>query len=405
MTQTRQIPTATAINTAHWSTVCCRLLHLLRLLATVATVAPLTGCATPLPQLDRAALESTALPGDASTPLGRIVAASTPAKLHSGFRLLPLEPFSYDTRPQLARLATVSLDVQYYHFEGAETGRTLLRALRGAALRGVRVRLLIDDLYTGGLDDLFIGFAAQPHVQVRLFNPFCCARGSGQGGRFAAAIGDWGRVNHRMHNKMFIADGVASIIGGRNIANEYFLRREADNFIDMDAFTVGQLIEPLAALFDRYWNSDPVYPLHSVARSTLTTRQAADYFERTTSPEHTPAPAALPGNDILGYGPLRDDLADGRLGLIWGEAYAFADHPDKPFEGTVGGDLLETSVSYNIIEPMMKARSEVVISSPYFVPDAKGMALLRDLRARGVKISVLTNINNSMGTSIMAFRP
>ena len=396
MTQLHPKPTTTPLNMAHWTTVCSRLLlrrlpQLLAVLAAVGAMAQLTGCATALPQLDRTALESTALPGEATTPLGRIVAASTPANQHSGFRLMPLGPFSYDTRLQLARLATVSLDVQYYHFEGDETGRTLLRALRDAAQRGVRVRLLIDDLYTGGLDELFIGFAAHPNVQVRLFNPFCCARSSGQGGRFAAAIGDWGRVNHRMHNKMFIADGVAAIIGGRNIANEYFLRSEADNFIDMDAFAVGRLIDPLAALFDRYWNSDPVYPLLSVAHSTLTPVQAAAYFERATSPEHTPAPAALPSNDILGYGPLRDDLADGRLGLIWGEAYAFADHPDKPFEGTVGGDLLETSVTYNIIEPMMKARSELVISSPYFVPGAKGMALLRQLRARGVKISVLTN--------------
>ena len=365
---------------------CC----LLRFLTVLATLA-LAGCATPLPQLDRAKIGSTALPGSAATPLGRIVAASTPANQHSGFRLMPLGPFSYDARLQLARLATVSLDVQYYHFEGDETGRTLLRALRDAALRGVRVRLLIDDLYTGGLDDLFTGFAAHPNVEVRLFNPFCCARGRGQAGRFAAAIGDWKRVNHRMHNKMFIADGVTAIIGGRNIANEYFLRSAADNFIDLDAFAVGRLIEPLAALFDRYWNSDPVYPLQRVAHTALSAAQASAHFERATSPEQTPPPAALARNDILGYGPLRDDLQDGQLGLVWGEAYVFADHPDKPFEGAAGGDLLETSVTYNIIEPMMKARSSVVISSPYFVPGARGMALLRQLRERGVKITVMTN--------------
>ena len=357
----------------------------------LALAAALAGCATALPAVDRAAIESSALPGSPGTPLGRIVAASTPAGQHSGFRLLPLGPFSYDTRLQLARLATVSLDLQYYHFEADETGRTLLRALRDAALRGVRVRLLIDDLYTGGLDDLFMGFAAHPNVEVRLFNPFCCARGSGQVGRFAAAIDDWSRVNHRMHNKMFIADGVAAIIGGRNIANEYFLRSEADNFIDLDAFAVGQLIDPLAALFDRYWNSDPVFPLQRVARPSLAPAAAMAHFERVTGPDQTPPPAPLPNSDILGYGPLRDELQDGRLGLVWGEAYAFADHPDKPFEGSVGGDLLETSVTYNIIEPMMKAQREVVISSPYFVPGAQGMALLRQLRERGVKISVMTN--------------
>ena len=357
----------------------------------LALLALLAACATTLPAVDRALIESNALPASPDTPLGRIVAASTPEGQHSGFRLMPLGPFAYDTRLQLARLATVSLDLQYYHVEADEAGRTLLRALRDAAQRGVRVRLLIDDLYTGGLDDLFMGFAAHPNIEVRLFNPFCCARGSGQVGRFAAAIGDWTRVNRRMHNKLFIADGVAAIIGGRNIANEYFLRSETDNFIDMDAFAVGQLIEPLAVLFDRYWNSDPVFPLHRVARPSLAPADAMAYFERLTGADQTAPAAPLPNSDILGYGPLRDELQDGRLGLVWGQAYAFADHPDKPFEGSVGGELLETSVTYNIIEPIMKAQREVLISSPYFVPGDKGMALLRQLRQRGVKVSVMTN--------------
>jgi cardiolipin synthase C len=360
-------------------------------LVLLATTGLLTACATALPKLDRAAIETMALPGDANTPLGRIAAANQKGAELTGFRLLPLGPFALDARLELARRATVSLDVQYYHFEADETGRTLMRALRDAAARGVRVRLLLDDLYTGGLDNFLTGFAAHPNVELRLFNPFCCARSSGQAGRFVAAVGDWGRVNHRMHNKMFIADGVAAIIGGRNVANEYFLRKQNDNFIDLDAFAIGQLVEPLAALFDRYWNSDPVFPLQSVAYPSMANAEAMAYFERATGPQETPALAPLPAKDILGYGPLGEELQSGQLNLLWGEAYAFADHPDKPFEGSVGGDLLETSVTYNIIEPLMKARSEVVISSPYFVPGLKGLALLRQLRERGVKISVMTN--------------
>ncbi len=354
-------------------------------------VALLTGCAAGLPRIDRDAIASEAIAGSAKTPLGKIVADSTPEGEHSGFRLMPLGPYSLDTRLTLASMASVSLDVQYYHFEADEVGRSLLRALRDAALRGVRVRLLIDDLYTSGHDDLFLGFAAHPNIEVRLFNPFLASRHRGQAGRYIADIFDFKRLNHRMHNKMFIADGVGAIIGGRNIANEYFLRSESDNFIDMDAFVVGKLVEPLAALFDRYWNSDPVYPLLRIAESALTPPQLAAKFERATDPAHTPPPPPLPPTDILGYGPLREELHDGRIGLLWGEAYAFADHPDKPFEGSVGGDLLETSVTYNIIEPMMKAKQSLVISSPYFVPGPKGMALLRELAQRGVKISVMTN--------------
>ncbi|MBI5259054.1 MAG: phospholipase D family protein [Burkholderiales bacterium] len=363
----------------------------MRLLPCLLAAALFAGCATPLPTIDRDKIASEAIPASPGTALGRIVANSTPANAHSGFRLMPLGSFSLDTRVQLARRAEVSLDVQYYHLENDETGRWLLRALRDAADRGVRVRLLVDDFYTGGHDDLFLAFAAHKNVEVRVFNPFCCARGSGQATRFLASLGDWGRVNHRMHNKLFVADGIAAVIGGRNVANEYYLRGEADNFIDLDALVVGKLVEPLAALFDRYWNSEPVFPYHSVARSTMDKPALLAYFERQTGPEHTPAPAELPPNDILGYGPIADDLADGRLGLIWGEGYAFADHPDKPFEGSVGGELLETSVTYNVLEAMKLAKTEVVASSPYFVPGPKGIELLRSLRGRGVRVSVMTN--------------
>ena len=114
-------------------------------------------------------------------------------------------------------------------------------------------------------------------------------------------------------------------------------------------------------------------------------------FERFTGPEQTPPPEPLPRNDMLGYGPIADDLDGGRLGLIWGEAYVFADHPDKPFEDQSDGELLETSVTYNVFEAIRKAQKEMVASSPYFVPGPRGMALLRELTDRGVKISVLTN--------------
>jgi putative cardiolipin synthase len=361
----------------------------LALLATVLVL--LAGCATPLPTIDRSVEQAEAVLASDKTTLGRMVVESTPPDGHSGFRLLPLGSFSFDTRVQLARRAEVSLDVQYYHLENDDTGRFLLRELRDAARRGVRVRLLIDDWYTGGADDLFLALASYPNVQVRLFNPFCCARGSGQLTRFAASIGDWGRVNHRMHNKLFIADGAMAVIGGRNIANEYYLRGEGDNFIDLDAFVVGWVVEPLAALFDRYWVSNPVYPLAAVARTTLDKASLQAYFDRITGPDHTEPPANLPPNDILGYGPLRDDFDFGRLGLIWGEAYVFADYPEKPFEGEVGGELLDSSVTYNVFEAIKLAKNEVIISSPYFVPGPRGMELLSNLRKRGVKVSVLTN--------------
>ncbi len=362
-----------------------------RMAAIILLFGALCGCGS-LPAVDRnGSFEQAAVPLSTQTTLGKIAQTSAPSPDVSGFRLMPLGTFSLDTRLQLARRAEATLDVQYYDFENDETGRLLLRTLRDAAARGVRVRLFLDDLYTGGNDELFLAFAAHPNVEVRLFNPFCCAREGGQFTRFAASIGDWSRVNHRMHNKLFIADGAMAVIGGRNIANEYYLRSASENFVDVDAFTVGFIVPPLQALFDRYWNSAESYPLNSLASTTLSKAELIAKFEKWTGPENTPTLPKLPTNDILGYGPIADDLDAGRLGLIWGDAYVFADYPDKPFEGIPGGELLETSVTYNVLDAVMKAQKEVIASSPYFVPGKRGMHMLQTLRDRNVKVTILTN--------------
>lgn len=341
--------------------------------------------------VDRGRIASQAVPSDGRTALARIATLGQPTPESSGFRLLPLGTFALDARSQLSKRAQATLDVQYFHFANDDTGRWLLLQLRDAAARGVRVRLLIDDIYTAGADDLFLGFAAHPNVEVRLFNPFTSARGSGPVGRFFSAPFDWGRINHRMHNKMFIADGAWALIGGRNIADEYFLRKESNNFIDVDALVVGQVLPPLQALFDRYWNSDIVYPLQAIARTQRTLAQRLASFEDATSSTPTPRPVPLLDRDVLGYGPIGPELDAGALQLIWASAYVFADHPDKPFDGAVGGELMETSVTYNVFDAINMAKQEVVISSPYFVPGKDGTKLFTDLRNRHVQVSVLTN--------------
>jgi cardiolipin synthase C len=349
------------------------------------------GACTSLPVIDRDAIASQAIPLSTQTTLGRIAQESSQAPELSGFRLMPLGLFSLDTRVQLARRAEVSLDVQYYDFADDETGRWLLRAMRDAAERGVRVRLLIDDLYTGGEDSLWHAFAAYKNVEIRVFNPFMNARDHGQNARFLASPNEWTRLNHRMHNKLFIADGAMAVIGGRNVANEYFLRGMTGNFVDVDAFTVGWILPPLQFQFDRYWNSAAVYPFKAISTTTLSPEVLRAKFEEWTGPANTPPPDPVPPNDILGYGPISDDLDGGRLGLIWGEAFVFADHPDKPFDGTVGGAPLDTSVTFNLFEVIRAAKKEVVASSPYFVPGDLSMQMLRDLRAKGVSVAVMTN--------------
>ena len=357
----------------------------------LSVVGLLGGCAVALPTIDREAIASKAVPASVTTTLGRIAKESAPPGDLSGLRLMPLGTFSLDTRIELTRRAEATLDVQYYHLENDETGRWLLRALREAADRGVRVRLLLDDLYTSGQDSFLLGFSAHKNIEVRLFNPFCLARESGQTTRFAASILDIGRLNHRMHNKLLVADGAMAVVGGRNVANEYYLRGMSGNFIDMDAFVVGSAVPALQNQFDLYWNSLAVFPLTSIARSKLTREQQIELFSEAISDAKTPAPAALASNDVLGYGPIADDLDIGRLGLNWGAVDVFADSPNKVFDGGLGGELMSSSVTYNVLEEIGKAKREVIGSSPYLVPGATGLAFFGAMRDKGVKVTLLTN--------------
>jgi cardiolipin synthase C len=355
-------------------------------LCLICAVALLVGCSTLAPKSAVEDVQSRAIPISSDNALGKIALTSIPSPELSGFRLMPLGSYSLDTRLALAARAQRTLDVQYYHIENDETGRLFLRALRDAAARGVRVRLLMDDFYTSGMDTLLLGLAAQPNVEIRLFNPFCCAREQGQATRFLVSLSGWSRLNHRMHNKLFVADGAMAIVGGRNVANEYYLRGASDNFIDLDAFTMGRVVADLAAVFDDFWHSDPVYPLGQVTQSGKSPEELRAYFDAATSPDTTPAPPPLSANDVLGYGPVREDLDAGRVGLIWGVARVLADEPDK----VMGGQVLD-SVTYSVLDEGRKAQDEVVISSPYLIPGKFGSQLFQELKERNVRVQILTN--------------
>ena len=360
------------------------------LFALLPAVLLLAACGTLPPPAPRA--PSAALRADAASPLARIAAASTPSPELSGFRLLPLGAFSLDARLQLADRAASSLDVQYYVLENDATGRLLLAKLRDVAARGVRVRLLVDDLYTRRTDGLLRLLAAHPNVEVRLFNPFCCARASGVAGRFAASLGDFARLNHRMHNKLFIADGVMALAGGRNIADEYFMLNASQNFVDMDAFLMGAVVGQLSAIFDAYWNSQVVVPIGELPAAEAAYAGEAtpqQRFARLVDGPSMPV-AVLPDVDALGYGPLSEDLEAGKVGLIWDGARAYADPPDKLARKTAK-EAVEQSVSFDAMMTLWKAERELVITSPYLIPGRMGVDSITSLRKAGVKVTLLTN--------------
>ena len=352
--------------------------------------AGLVACGSLPPARQRAA--EYAAPADPSTTLAKVVAASTPPGEHSGFRLMPLGVYSLDARIQLARRAERSLVVQYYQLENDGVGRLLMRTLREAAARGVKVRVLVDDLYTADSQYLLLALSNTPNVEVRLFNPFCCGR-DGFLSRFLASPGEIDRLNHRMHNKLFIADGTMAVVGGRNIAEEYFVLSEAQNFIDMDAVAVGRVVPQLEAIFDNYWNSEQVWPIGEIVRGEGGEGGAAPgaaEFESWVDMAAPPPRIVLPPSDILGYGPISEELDEGRMGLLWGTAHAVADPPAK-LASMTADQALATSVTMQIWERLLDAKQEVQLTSPYLVPGEKGMAAFESLGKRKIKLVLLTN--------------
>ncbi|MDM0004195.1 phospholipase D family protein [Variovorax sp. J22G73] len=360
----------------------------LALLAAAGALALLQACASLPPSVQRT--PSAAVPASADELLSRIAAQSAPPGTQSGFRPLPLSAWSMDARLTLVRHAQKTLDLQYYLLQNDVTGHTLLRAVRDAAGRGVRVRLLVDDLYTADSDRMLLAFAAHPNVEVRLFNPFPSGRSFALT-RWVMALGDFSRVNHRMHNKMLVADGAFAVAGGRNIADEYFFGSKGGNFVDFDLLVAGDAVPRMAAIFDIYWNSPRIYPLHALETSRKAPAELQAEFEALTvdAIDAYPSPAA-DKTDILGYLPLSADLQHPPLKLLHGAIDVFSDDPEK-VSGRAESGVDDTTVTARAGRAMANATSEVVVGSPYFIPGQPGMAGLRQARANGVRVEVVTN--------------
>lgn len=331
-----------------------------------------------------------AIPASTDTALGRMAAQSVPTQNDSGFRPLPMSPWSMDARLTLIEKAQTSIDIQYYLLQNDVTGHKLTRAVRDAALRGVRVRLLVDDMYTADSDEMLLALAAYPNVEIRLFNPFFFGRAS-VATRWIFALGDFSRVNHRMHNKLLIVDGAFAVAGGRNIADEYFFLSKEGNFVDFDLLVAGAVIPRLATIFDTYWNSPRVYPLHSAIKSQKSPQVLRNVFEKLTADSlaafPTPAPAQA---DFMGYLPLSADLQHSPLRLLFGHIEPFADDPEKVSGRAEAGDD-KTTVTARVRKALREARSEIVIDSPYLIPGKLGIEGMRMASEHGVRIQVVTN--------------
>jgi len=331
------------------------------------------------------AAPAVATPRLQDTTLARIAVDSTPpAKRHlSALRPLPAGDHAFDARLALARHAERTLDAQYYVIADDAAGRQFLGALRDAAQRGVRVRLLVDDLHSGDVADLLAGLAAHERVEVRLFNPLPVRSGSPMT-RLLLSPSQFEQLHRRMHNKLFIADGHVAVTGGRNVGDEYFMHASAANFVDMDVLATGAVLGPLTQAFERYWNSTHAYPLQALQGTVDTAAQRERFAEQLRRARLLAAPS---GRDLLGHSAVSRQLTDGHLELLFAPVQVLADSPDK----VVQTATLDDSALGQGLGRLREARSEVVIVSPYFIPGVRGMAMLREATAARVRVTVLTN--------------
>ncbi len=332
---------------------------------------------------------SAALPvAAADTVLDRLVQplVSAQAPQASGAALLDDAVQAFVARARTARAAQRSLDVQYYIWRHDLTGRLLEHELMAAAERGVRVRLLIDDMNVAGRDDAWLAMDAHPNLEVRLFNP---ARNRGGGLRRALEMGlRFAGFNRRMHNKAWIADNRVAIVGGRNVGDEYFDAAAETNFQDADLLLLGAAVAQASGVFDAFWNSAAVVPLAALHRRG-SQWSAEDFAARRR--QWLAEAAASPWVRALAG---RDDLAEklqGGLGLHWSPGIRVLSDPPEKASPLARRQDRAGWLLYDVMSLLFSAERESWLISPYFVPGAGGTLLLAGQARRGVQVRVLTN--------------
>jgi phosphatidylserine/phosphatidylglycerophosphate/cardiolipin synthase-like enzyme len=364
----------------------------------------ITGCASLPSEVDRPV--STALANPAQTRLGALVAeraAKAGTRNDSGFALVGDAELAFTSRMTLIKAAQKTLDIQYYAIFADDTTERMFDALREAAGRGVRIRILLDDFNTSGKNAQVLKLAFEKNIELRLFNPLPGGRSS-LALRILSNLKDTARMQRRMHNKIFVADNAVAITGGRNLGETYFGQSQGTNFVDIDVIAAGRIARDLSASFDQYWNNPLAYPVQSLMTAeeidalklpppgtqpanlnredpaALATATQAAIAESNASAASAASAAALP------------DSADLRL-LTWTWAPSVL-LVDKASKIAADADTTEESQDTTVdglLQLMSQAKSKLLIVSPYFVPGERMMKEFAELRGRGVRVRVLTN--------------
>lgn len=356
----------------------------------VAACAGLTACAYGLPPMPPREL-TTHLEAAVDSPLAQAYNPPLGNTALNGVSLLRDPAQALASRVLLARAAQRGLDVQVYIWRPDVSGQLMLHELWRAARRGVRVRLLLDDNGSAGMDTWLQALAAEPGVEVRLFNPFRHREFKAMG-----YLTDFERLNQRMHDKSFTADSLATIVGGRNIGDVYFGVDAAMLFSDLDLLAIGPAAQTTAMQFDGYWNSPLAYPLAALVPDA-DPAELARHRQRLAAPDSASGAAGL--LDRLQQTPWLTSPLAAYPQLQWAPAQVLSDSPDKVNAIQPGG-----SPGQRVLEPLSAwlgaSQRTLDLVSPYFVPGDAGVRGLVDLARRGVAVRVVTN--SLAATDVMA---
>ncbi len=347
-------------------------------------VAGLHGCASL--NADRAAERtiSHAIPQETPSQLQKLAHKPDPSNpKESSFVLLDAGLDALAARLWLAEKAEKTLDVQYYIFHGDKTGALVADALIKAAERGVRIRLLLDDIYAHEREDAIMAMDSHPNIEIRLFNPFYY-RGANPLLKLGQYMQD-GKLNRRMHNKLFAADNQFAITGGRNIGDEYFVAHEEFSFVDLDVMASGPVVAELSNSFDTYWASATVAPATALPKYKKAYKKLPA-IKAALQRRKAELEMSDYGGELKSVA-FEKRLLSGELTSYRGVADVVYDPPEKA-EGDIHySDLLVGQLS----KVGLSATKEVMVISPYFVPGKLGMEWVGYLRARGARVRVLTN--------------
>jgi putative cardiolipin synthase len=344
--------------------------------------AALSGCASI--DFDYPRGVSTAPTDTDDTWLGQqtgVFVADLPAG-QSGFYPLSDGIDALSARLLLASKAARSIDTQYYLIKTDATSYAFINALLKAADRGVRVRFLLDDIFTKGYDAGMAALDSHPNFEIRIFNPF----NRGAMGAAYAGTTNLSRVNRRMHTKSFTVDNKVTIVGGRNIADEYFGAKEDEKFGDLDVVGIGPGANDVSTMFDTFWNHSTALPVPAFAKmpddpaaelEKLRVR-IAEGIETVLDTPYAEAVSATSA-EFLDDGTTAYEHAPYRL---------IYDTPDKGIKSKEGPTQ---KIITPIYDSLMAAEEEVILLSPYFVPMKEGIAMFSELAERGVKVVIVTN--------------